>query len=92
MKLRELLDELTGRLSRYRSDFANADDSEVINGSIMIAATVDRLLESLKSNDLQQARLEVLTFSRQVSDACFTHPGTLKDLSETVQKVRNTLK
>lgn len=91
MMLPELLDELTERLNSYRSDFANAEDSESLTGSKMIAVTVERLINSMKAQDIQQIRWEILTFSRQVSDAYFTHPKTMINLSETVQKIRNAL-
>lgn len=88
----ELIEELKTKLDCYRRDFSTSGDAEVLEGSRMIAVTVERLINALESQDSHQASLEAFTFSRQCSDAYFKHLGSLADLSNSIQKVRSELK
>ena len=87
MSIQELKIELSNRLMDYRSEFAVSDDPEVIEGSRMIASTVDSFLYALGQNDLQKARLARFAISRQVSDAYYRHPKKLKDVLETMEEI-----
>ena len=87
---RQDIERWASDLRRYRCDVSHSPEGspERIAGE-MIASTVSRLLEDVKNGKLDGMRMEVQTFSRQVSDVFTRHPESLFALSEWVRRVRS---
>lgn len=58
----------------------------------MIAGTINRLVKAIDEGRTADARLETLTFSRQVSDTYLEIPPALAQVSQAVEAIRKTLK
>ena len=80
-------------LARYKQDVAKytegSDEYEVGN---MIVNTSTRLLDALRTGEWQAALLEVLTFSRQLSDTFVRHPPSMMALSDSIRNIEKRLK
>lgn len=88
----QLVEKLELALNAYRGDLPTLGVyKEKRDGMEMISGTVQRLIDALEREDVDSAKLEVLTFSRQASDVYFEQPASFRNLAKLVGKIRKEI-
>jgi len=81
--------ELRQSLQDFTDESAHAlPTQEGREFAAIIAGTVNRLIKALESGRTADAKMEIFTFSRQLSDTYPEAPPSLTRVAEAIAKVR----
>jgi hypothetical protein len=87
-----MTDELRQSLQRFTDESAHVlPTQEGREFAAMIVGTVNRLVEAMASGRTADAKMETLTFSRQLSDTYVEVPPSLTRVAEAVAQIRRCL-
>lgn len=83
-----LLSEIQMALETYRQAIANTADGEDKEDYLRLSSIAENIIISIQTNDLTQLKLNLLGFSRQVSDSFAPQPPELKPLAQGIAKLK----
>ncbi|MBK9445211.1 MAG: hypothetical protein IPO00_03445 [Betaproteobacteria bacterium] len=84
----ELIKAVSRALNVYRHAVLEAADEAEKEDYSRLAAITDKIIAAMRSDDMDQVRLGVLGFSRQVSDSFSIQPPEFKLLAELIAQVK----
>lgn len=83
-----LINKLSDALKVYRQAIARTSDTQAKEDYLRLARITEKVINSLQASDIDQVRLSILGFSRQVSDSFSIQPPEFKVLAKCIAEVR----
>jgi hypothetical protein len=83
-----LINKLSDALKDYRQAITRTSDTQAKEDYLRLAQITEKVVMALRSEDIAQVKLGVLSFSRQVSDSFSMQPPEFKALATCVAEIR----
>ena len=83
-----LINSLSSALSDYRNAIARTRLAQEKEDYLRLAAISEKVIAAMQNEDLAGVKINVLGFSRQVSDAFSTQPPEFKALAQQIAKIK----
>ncbi|MCU7850481.1 MAG: hypothetical protein KZQ89_21390 [Candidatus Thiodiazotropha sp. (ex Lucinoma kastoroae)] len=88
MTIASITSELADALVIYRQAIARTTDQKSKEDYQRLAAITDKIISAMQSGDDAAAKMGLLGFSRQVSDAFSTQPPEFKALAGKIAEIK----
>ena len=86
-----LISDLANELSQYHCAIERTSNSQEKEEYGALHAIGMKLISALSAQDIEQAKILLFAFSRQVSDSFSVQPAEYRPLTSTINKIKRVL-
>ena len=86
-----LINEISNALNAYKQAITRTSDMQEKDDYSRLASITEKVITAMESGDVEQIKLGVLGFSRQVSDSFSTQPPEFKALAQRIAEVKKAI-
>lgn len=86
-----LMNEISVALKNYQSAISRTIDTQEKEDYLRLVFITQKLISSMKIDDTAAIKLNILSFSRQVSDSLSTQPPEFKELGQKIATLRKNI-
>lgn len=86
-----LMNEISVALRNYQSSISRVTDTQEKEDYLRLVFITEKLISSMRIDDAASIKLNILSFSRQVSDSISTQPPEFRDLGQKIAALKKII-